>query len=393
MNYITLFLWAFFVFLLSISIGMLVNHVNTYIQEGFGMTCLDYIPFTKFAKKNIKKDTIFVSVASYRDEECSNTLDTIFNKAQYPDRIFVGICEQNKKGLIKENCINLRLLKYKNNIKIIKLDYKNAKGPTYARYHCANLWNGEEYFLQIDSHTTFLENWDTDLINMIKQIKSDPNESNRPVLSVYPPAKEQMEIPGFPEMDSGNITASMIPTFLSGWSVDDSSKPLRSNKPWAAAGFMFLESYFLYDIPYDPNLSHLFQLEEVLFSARLFTNGWDFYTPNKKIAYHNYKRSKSPLYHKDIKDGQECRGNAEKRGLFILGIIPKMSVADGFLVNYNNYGLGNFRSITDFWNASGIDFENKTIEKWNDANKESSNYDGWNFRRSGYQNILKYTKV
>lgn len=389
MNYITLFLWAMFVFLLVIVIGYIVNCVNIYLQEGFGMTCLDFIPYNKYPNKPIKKNTIFVSIASYRDAECSRTLDTIFNNAKYPERIFIGICEQNKKGFIEESCVNHMLLKYKNNIRIIKIDYMDAKGPTYARYHCANLWDGEEYFLQIDSHTTFIKNWDDDLINMIKQIKSDPNESNRPVLSAYPPTKEQMTISGFPEMDNGSINNDNIPILICGWS-EPSDKPKRSNKAFAAAGFMFLESNFLNFVPYDPNLSHLFQLEETLFSARLFTNGWDFYTPNKKVAYHHYNRTQAPLYHKDIKDGSICRGKAEKRGLFILGLLPKSSVADDFLINYNKYGLGSYRTINDFWMTSGIDFESKTIEKWNDKNPPSSKYDGWWFRRDGYKNIKKW---
>ena len=41
--------------------------------------------------------------------------------------------------------------------------------------------------------------------------------------------------------------------------VKSSTKPKRSNKALSAAGFMFLESKFLYDVPFDPNLSHLFQ--------------------------------------------------------------------------------------------------------------------------------------
>ena len=47
-----------------------------------------------------------------------------------------------------------------------KLYYKKAKGPTYARYWCSTLWEGEEFFLQIDSHTHFIKGWDTELINM-----------------------------------------------------------------------------------------------------------------------------------------------------------------------------------------------------------------------------------
>jgi len=388
-EYLDLFLWGIFILLLVLVIGAGIQYTEHFLVEGFGISCIDFIPFKSYSNYPIKQDTIFVSVASYRDAECSMTLDTIFNNAEFPNRIFVGVCEQNKQGSTEELCTSPAVMKYINNIRTTTMDYTKAKGPTYARYYCADLWRGEEYFLQIDSHTTFMKNWDSDLIKMIKQIKNDPNESKKPVLSVYPPTKEQMAIPGFPEMDNGSLSPDNVPSFYCGWS-EPSDVPRRSNKPWAAAGFMFLESKFLYDVPFDPNLSHLFQGEETLFSARLFTNGYDFYVPNKNLAYHHYSRTKAPLYHKDIPASSGCRAKAEKRALFLLGLVPKTSVVDEFLKDHNKYGLGTFRTLDDFWNAGGIDFKEKKIEKWNDKNPESDKYKGWNFRRSGYQKIKKF---
>lgn len=388
MDYPGIILWGLFIFLLTIIIGIVVNRTDYFLSEGFGTQCVDYIPFKMYRNYPTKPNTIFVSVASYRDSECSMTLDTIFNNARYPEHIFIGVCEQNKAGMKDELCLSNKVMKYRDNIRITTLDHKQAKGPTYARYYCSELWRGEQYYLQIDSHTTFVKDWDIQLIEMIMQIKTDSNESSKPVLSVYPPTKEQMELKGFPEMDNGRLNNDNIPSFLCGWS-EPSDKPKRSNKPWAAAGFMFLESDFLHLIPFDPNLSHLFQGEETLFSARLWTNGWDFYTPNKKVAYHHYNRNKAPLYHQDLKDSSDCRAKAEKRVLFLLGQVPKQSVAQDFLRQTNYYGLGKFRNITDFWKASGIDFSSKTVERWNDNNPPSDKFKGWNFRRDGYKNIKK----
>lgn len=388
LNKTDIILWSLFIFLLTVLIGIAVNRTDYFLSEKFGTQCIDYIPFKGYANYSMKPDTIFVSIASYRDSECSMTLNTIFGNALYPERIFVGICEQNKSGMKDESCTASLNGKYMPNIRITSLDHKDAKGPTYARYYCSELWKGEQYYLQIDSHTSFVKNWDMDLINMIKQIKTNSNESANPVLSVYPPTKEQMDIKGFPEMDNGKLNAIDIPSFLCGWSKP-SDAPKRSNKPWAAAGFMFLESYFLHTVPFDPNLSHLFQGEEVLFSARLWTNGWDFYTPNKKVACHHYNRTKAPLYHQDLTNSGECRAKAEKRVLFLLNLISDKTVADDFLRDHNYYSIGKFRSISDFWKTSGIDFVTKTVERWNDNTKPSDKFKGWDFRRDGYKNIKK----
>jgi [Skp1-protein]-hydroxyproline N-acetylglucosaminyltransferase len=388
-NVLNVFLWSLFVFLLTILIGIIVNRADGFLSEGFGSECVDYIPFKMTKNYPIIPDAIFVSVASYRDTECSMTLDTLFNNAKYPELVFVGVCEQNKAGMKDELCLSNKVMKYRNNIRIKVLDHTQAKGPTYARYYCSELWRGEQYYLQIDSHTTFTKDWDQDLIDMINQIKMNPNESSRPVLSAYPPTKEQMDLKGFPEMDNGSLNNDNIPSFLCGWS-EPSDAPKRSNKPWAAAGFMFLESDFLHTVPFDPNLSHLFQGEETLFSARLWTNGWNFYTPNRKVCYHHYNRNKAPLYHQDLTNSGECRTKAEKRVLFLLGLVSKQSVAEDFLRDYNKYGLGKFRPIADFWKVSGIDFSSKTVERWNDNNPPSDKFKGYNFRRDGYKNIKKW---
>lgn len=129
----------------------------------------------------IKKDTIFVSLASYRDSECSLTLDNLFSMAKFPHNIFVGICQQNDSN--DPECINDKYLNNPN-IRIIRLPHTAAKGPTYARFLCSTLWDREEYFFQIDSHLLFVKNWDTLAIDMIKRIKQS-DLSQKPILSHY----------------------------------------------------------------------------------------------------------------------------------------------------------------------------------------------------------------
>lgn len=334
---------------------------NNLITEKFnGVECVDLIDYEPHQQYTNRQNTIFVSIASYRDVECSDTIESLFSNAEYPGNVFVGICEQNKSDNDSEKCLRTDISKkYANNIRIVTLDHTQAKGPTYARYHCSRLWRGEEYYLQIDSHTHFAKNWDTDLIHMIRQVKS--LGVIKPVLSAYPPTKEQMDIAGFPEMDNGKFIGE-VPSFLSGWS-SESKYPKLSKKPWVAAGLMFLESYFLYSVPFDPMLSHVFNGEEVLFSARLWTNGWDIYTPNKKVLYHHYNRKESPMYYKDNNQSGTCRSKAEKRMHYILGLVDINQVEPDFRHDIEYYSLGNERSLDDYWKLAKVDFKQKKIHK------------------------------
>jgi [Skp1-protein]-hydroxyproline N-acetylglucosaminyltransferase len=112
-------------------------------------------------------------------------------------------------------------------------------------------------------------------------------------------------------------------------------------------------------VPFDPNLSHLFQGEEVLYSARLWTYGYDFYTPNRKIAWHHYVRKGKPHYWEDHPEHNECRKLAEKRVRFILQLAKKSTVQEDFLRELHYYGLGKDRTLESFWKKAGVTFKGK----------------------------------
>ena len=76
-----------------------------------------------------KKNTIFVSIASYRDKQCHGTIKDLYDKAKYPHNIHVCICDQWKEK--DELCGTIA--KYKDNITTLKLASTEAKGPLYAR--------------------------------------------------------------------------------------------------------------------------------------------------------------------------------------------------------------------------------------------------------------------
>jgi hypothetical protein len=92
---------------------------------------------------NTDSDSIFVSIASYRDPECTKTIEDLFLKAKYPDRIFVGVCQQNDPK--DKDCLNSQIIDtFKENIRILRLSHYDAKGPLYARALIEqNLFNDE----------------------------------------------------------------------------------------------------------------------------------------------------------------------------------------------------------------------------------------------------------
>ena len=140
----------------------------------------------KETKENFSSgnNQIFVSIASYRDRECDRTIDSIYRQVSNPNNVYVGICQQNNEDEDKDCYENLPSFVPKGNVSIMRLPHFDAKGPTHARYLCSKLWNNQEFYLQIDSHTQFLKDWDKNLISCINECGGEKS-----VISYFPPAE------------------------------------------------------------------------------------------------------------------------------------------------------------------------------------------------------------
>ena len=309
------------------------------------------------------KGSIFVSVASYRDKICPTTIQSIYQNADRPQAVFIGICQQNDEEQ-DIDCIEeglKKLPKYRNNVRVLRMRYYDAKGPTFARYLCSTLYQGEDYYLQIDSHCKFIKHWDTYLIKMIQDLKASGVE--KPVLSHYTPTYEDYKENG----KEGDIT-----TICESWFTDKNLislkgagwvSPGKLPKPnaYIAAGMFFCEGSFLNEVPFDPELDFLFIGEELLLSVRFYTNGWDIFTPNKNTIYHLYTREKEPKFWENQGIDSE---QASQKVRYLLGLdTDKSKLTDRQLYSLKFYGLGVQRTLAQYYEYAGIDINRKEVLK------------------------------
>ncbi|KAL9190558.1 hypothetical protein ACHAXT_000264 [Thalassiosira profunda] len=287
-------------------------------------------------------DSIFISLASFRDYLLGDTLKGAFDQAKNPDKLFIGAIVQNCFGLnpypgekgvqcrtgaqvvgknkqgrdmtkvsdappdrngIEEFCASPDHKKYcdSGQIRVLYVHENESLGPAMARYYASKLWGGESFFMQVDSHLLFAEHWDELYVNEVKAAKSYP----KAVLSAYPPGFQKETGDG--KLDhSGSAGTRLCTCEFS--SSDVEAQIIRINTgpgyhadgpptqiAFIAAGFFFTPAAFLTDVPFDPYLPWTFMGEEIMLSMRAWTHGWDIYAPRKNWIAHQYRPGRMGL--------------------------------------------------------------------------------------------------
>lgn len=241
----------------------------------------------------LKNDNkIFCSVASYRDKQCPLTVMDMVKKAKNPQNLVICINQQNASE--DQDCFNG--LDYSPaTIKILKFTDREARGPCWARYIVQQEWRGEEYFLQVDSHMRFVDEWDQKCIDQLAMLpdkscltnyvaifnleKGEPDgEQLRGPLYIV--NKETHEHDGFFRVNSEFIKTAEKPMLSRGWS----------------ACYSFSKGDLLHDAPYDPYTPFLFFGEEMDILARMWSRGWNVYAPSVPICFTNFDRSYRPTF-------------------------------------------------------------------------------------------------
>lgn len=320
---------------------------------------------------SILNDTILIEIAAYKESELLNTVHSALLQADNPDRIHFGICYQYDK-LDDYN----ELLKIKN-CKVIYFKESEAKGLCFARNHCQHLIADEKYILQIDAHMRFVKHWDT---GMIKQLLG--TKDKRAIISFYPTNcnGEMMTLPlDDPKFDTPTnacmLCASKFNDYPS-YFIKYSSYPITNHdnkyrrNPFISGGNFFSYSKVHKEVYNDPNM--FFYGDELPMAIRLFTNGWNVYTPSESYIYHQYER-KNQSFPKITNQ----MVNEYKRFSCLLGITSG--------IDFFEYGLGKKRTLKEFEKFSGINFRNRTISTFT----KKGTYEE---KRSNIYPVKKYKK-
>ncbi|GAB3444627.1 GlcNAc-transferase family protein [Insolitispirillum peregrinum] len=303
------------------------------------------------------RPTIFVAIASYRDPDLAATMSDLFAKADAPDRLRVGVCLQ---WVPEDDTDCAPWPDRPAQVRVLEVHARDSQGACWARSRTQELMAGEDYYFQIDSHMRFVPGWDSLLLAMLAAAPSP-----RAVLSTYPLSFEPPSTFSPPRYvrihPKGFDTDGILLQRSTGASIEDAPKVLEPTCH-LGAGLLFAAAAMVRDVPYDPYL--YFQGEEISLAVRLWSHGWDLFTPNQAVAYHDYTpRPSRPRHWEDQKDWAVLRQRAAKRVRHMLGMEQyPASAEDPALRDIDRYGLGRVRSLASYEAASGIDFRVRLID-------------------------------
>lgn len=287
---------------------------------------------------------IFIQIASYRDNDLVNTILSLLNNALYPNNLSFGICDQySKNSIIDYSSFNFQ------NIRTILIDYKQSRGACWARNITQSLYNGQDFTLQLDSHSRCENQWDSKLIDLYSSL-----DNPKAVISTYPSMFTPEQ--SYNQYDK-TIYKCHVYKMKDGLISARPARILNEIKPVAAsaiaAGFVFGPGSIIKDIPYDPEF--YFTGEEAALAVRLFTHGYDLYHPNINLFYHYYTRKEQHKHWTDHSDWIKYNKKASSRLNALLGRDAGIKLG--------RYGLGDVRSLEEWRIYSGIDYVNKKIHK------------------------------
>ena len=202
-----------------------------------------------------------------------------------------------------DNRFNSAECPFKENIRILRVDAEEAKGPTWARSLGSKMMQDEEFCMQTDSHMDFVPDWDVHMIDMWAKTNNE-----YAVLSTYvaDSATLNENMPGHKGTNGIYEVPHLCMVTFSGsygmvrnWGTKclrNMNKPKITNMVWGA-GLSFSKCHAERKAPYDPHTPHIFDGEEFARAIRFWTHGYDIYTPHRVYVVHNYHDSQSDPTH------------------------------------------------------------------------------------------------
>jgi hypothetical protein len=230
--------------------------------------------------------SIFVQIAAYRDLEVTPTILDAIKQSSGNHTINFGV----HTVYVEESEINVPDLP---NVKHAESKAPENIGLGIGRALAHQFYDGEDYYLQCDSHSRFIKGWDEVAIHSV--LNYQIQGIAKPILTMYPAnywypslTAKYVERDPLPEGHLSNISfhenpdqfrATRIPLQTAMGPIPDGNRFVKS----VSGGSIFTVKGFQ---PFNTDIA--FYGEEIWLAARAYTHGYDIMVPDQQYMYHLY---------------------------------------------------------------------------------------------------------
>ena len=300
---------------------------------------------------------IFVQIAAYRDPQLEPTIKNMLENAKRPKNLRIGICRQynpdDQFDLLEEYRKDKRF-------RILDVLYSDSKGVCWARNQVQQLYEGEEYTLQIDSHMRFEKDWDDTLIKMVKQLQKKGFE--KPLLTGYVSSFDPDNDPAGRVQEPWRMAFDrfipegavfFLPESIPGW--QQMKEPVTAR--FYSAHFAFTLGQFSTEVQHDPEF--YFHGEEISIAVRAYTHGYDLFHPHKVVIWHEYTRKGRTKQWDDDKDWVNKNNLSHQKNRQLFGMDGEEVTMD-----FSKYGFGTERTLREYEIYSGLLFSKRAVQQY-----------------------------
>ena len=300
---------------------------------------------------------IFTQIASFCDPQLVPTIKDMLANAKYPKNLIFAIARQFNP---EDGFDNVDEWRDDKRFRILDIPHTDSKGVCWARNLTQQLYKGEKYTLQIDSHMRFVKDWDDILIKMIKGLQKDGHK--KPLLTGYVPSFDPDNDPSGRSQEAWRMAFDrfipegavfFLPETIPGWK--EMKKPVTSR--FYSAHFCFTLGQFSTEVQHNPE--YYFHGEEISIAVRAYTWGYDLFHPHIPVVYHEYTRKGRTKQWDIDKTWGEKNNHSHLTNRKLFGMDDETQEGhDG------PYGFGSERTLKDYEIYSGLKFSRRAVQQY-----------------------------
>ena len=321
---------------------------------------------------------------------------------------------QRTEDAEEKRCHSAKVLeaRFRDHVRETHMPWDASEGPSYARHLAMRKWGGEKYVLHIDAMTVVDKGWDEILVSELERCGD-----GKRVLTAAPlgyeletqPVIEEETLRQIYRADVYGTIKDRLPAVRALGEVDPARAPAIScarefgeslfhmharqlaEVPSEPTPTLFFNSSFAFaraeafvrDAPPDAHVPFLYLGEELSATARLYTRGWNLYTPARVPVLRCYSNKPRVMWMEDQRSGTMLyadrrfsigrESDAEQREFLNLisrrRVLQLVAAADESSETSRDdpvrftrtYGSGSDRSIESFIEHIGVNFKAKEI--------------------------------